>query len=107
MNNNQRFALTWGIVSFIIAAIIVTHNTSPMVVLASFGAKVFAAIVGTIFGLAGAAIGEAFRRFALPDRFFTTGGMTSIIKTKLFWMVGPQIIGMLIGVFLGAALVLM
>ena len=38
------------------------------------------------------------RNYALPDGFFTDGGMTSILKTKLFWAIGPQFIGMFLGI---------
>lgn len=107
MTENQRFSLIWAVVSFIVGVITVTNNTYPPVILAGFFAKTFAVIVGTGTGLIGAAIGEAIRRFALPDGYFTNGGITSIVKTKLFWMIGPQSIGMFIGVVLGIAIVLM
>jgi hypothetical protein len=32
---------------------------------------------------------------------FTSGGMGSILKEKLFWAVGPQCIGMVIGLMIG------
>ncbi|MDF1649725.1 hypothetical protein, partial [Pseudomonas aeruginosa] len=43
---------------------------------------------------------------ASPDAFYTSGGMTSIVWTKLFWICGPQIIGLLAGVFIGITIVL-
>lgn len=106
MTGLQKTAVIWAVVAFALAIVAVTHNTSPMVLGAGFFTKTFAVIVGTVIGTIGALIGDSIRRFALPDSFFTTGGMGSIIKTKLFWMVGPQAIGVFIGVFLGAALVL-
>ena len=106
MNSNQKSAFIWAVVAFIIATIMVVKNNSAMAVNAGFFLKTFAIMVGTILGFVGAMLGDAIRRFALPDGFFTPGGMGSILKTKLFWMVGPQIIGLLIGVVLGAALVL-
>ena len=51
-------------------------------------------------------IGDAIRKFAHPDAVFTGGGMLSLIWIKVFWKVGPQVIGLFIGVMLGCALVL-
>lgn len=102
----QKSTAIWGCIAFGIAILAVTRNSSALVLGAGFFAKTFAVIVGTVIGTIGAMLGDSIRRFALPDIFFTTGGMGSIIKTKLFWMVGPQAIGVFIGVFLGAALVL-
>lgn len=106
MTNPQRTTAIWAVVALAIAILAVTRNTSAMVLGAGFLTKTLAVIVGTGMGTIGALLGDSIRRFALPDSFFTTGGMGSIIKTKLFWMVGPQAIGVFIGVFLGAALVL-
>lgn len=106
MSQNQRFLLTWGAVSFVFAALFTFNNNSAMVLMASGLLKVVAVLVGTATGTLGAWIGEAIRRYALPDGFFTDGGMTSILKTKLFWAVGPQFIGMFLGMSIGAAIVL-
>ncbi|MCV0437432.1 MAG: hypothetical protein K5880_02285 [Hydrogenophaga sp.] len=106
MTENQRFALIWGSVAFAIGSFMMIFNEAPRVLLASFFTKAFAVLLGTALGIVGAAIGESIRRFALPSGFFTTGGMTSIIKTKLFWMIGPQFIGMFIGMGLGIGFVM-
>lgn len=106
MSDLQKTAAIWGGVAFLLAIVMVTENNSAMVLGAGFFAKVFAALVGSVLGTAGALLGDAIRRFALPDAFYTTGGMGSILKTKLFWMIGPQAIGVVIGVALGASLVL-
>lgn len=107
MTDHQRFALIWGLISLFFAILFVTKNSSEMVLMASTFAKFLAILAGLAAGLIGAAIGEALRRFALPDGFFTSGGMTSIVKTKLFWLFGPQLIGCIFGVLLGETLVLM
>ena len=106
MNPKQKSIVIWSVIAFGLAIISVTFNNSAMVLRAGFFAKFFAVIAGTLLGLAGAMIGDAIRRFALPEQFFTTGGVGSILKTKIFWMVGPQTVGVVIGVCLGAALVL-
>lgn len=54
----------------------------------------------------GANIGNILRKVALPDSIFTTGGMIDILKVKLFWTVGPQLIGFIAGGVLGGGLAL-
>ena len=51
---------------------------------------------GTVFTTIGVVIGDTFRRFVIPDAYFTTGAVDSF-KKKIFWMVGPQCIGGFIG----------
>jgi hypothetical protein len=54
-------------------------------------------ILMPLFGTIGALIGDFLRKVAHPDMMFTTGGMGAILKFKIFWAIGPQIIGTLIG----------
>ena len=96
----------WGIAALALAVFVCTFNTSPMVLGASLMAKIFAIAVGTVLGLAGALIGDAIRKFAHPDAVFTTGGALSLIWIRLFWLFGPQTIGLGVGTVLGASLVL-
>ena len=70
-------------------------------------AKTVAVIVAVILGTLGAVIGDAMRRFALPKRIYSTNGMTGLMKAKLFWMIGPQVIGVLLGVWFGEIIALM
>lgn len=99
-------AVIWGVVAFILAILTCTFNDSPMVLRAGFFAKLFAVIVGTALGTGGALIGDAVRKFAHPDAVYTGGGILSLIWIKVFWKIGPQVIGLVIGVMLGASLVL-
>ena len=55
------------------------------------GIEVF--IVGPI----GWKIGDAFRKFAHPDLVFA-GGAIAMARQKLFWMVGPQILGYVLSI---------
>lgn len=71
-----------------------------------FGAKTSILFLGSIFGYVGALVGDFVRRIALPDAIFTTGGLVQILKTKLFWAIGPQAIGMGIGAFIAIGIVL-
>ena len=98
--------LGWGIAAFVVAIFMCTHNSSGMVQSAGFFLKTLAVLVGTVVGLVGALIGDALRRFAHPDAVFTNGGFFHLIWVRLFWMAGPQLIGLLIGVVVGCTFVL-
>ena len=62
---------------------------------------------GMICGSIGMSIGNAIRKFAKPDFLITNGGISDIIRLKLFWMYGPSAIGGVIGWVLGVHLLLM
>lgn len=98
--------VAWGIVAIVFSIVLCTLNSSPMVLNAGGFAKFFAVILGSVLGLFGALIGGGLRKFAQPDSFYTSGGFFSIIGIKLFWICGPQIIGLVIGSVLGAVFVL-
>lgn len=102
----ERKMLIWGALAVVLAIISCTFNSSAMVMRASFFAKLIAVVVGSALGLAGAMLGDVIRRYAQPDAVFTTGGIGQLIWIKLFWQIGPQTIGLVAGVMLGASLVL-
>lgn len=99
-------AIGWGIAALALAIFMVTFNNAGMVIRAGFFAKLLAVIVGTLVGWGGAMLGDAICRFARPTMFFTTGGFFSLVFNKLFWLAGPQLIGLGIGVALGVSQVL-
>lgn len=96
----------WAIAAVVVSILFVTVNNSPMVLGAGFWAKFLAVVVGSILGLIGALIGDAIRNFAHPDAVYTSGGMFSLIWIKLFWMFGPQVIGLVVGIGFGCSFVL-
>lgn len=98
--------LVWGTLALALAILTCTVNSSALVMRAGFFTKFFAVIVGTGVGLTGALIGDALRKFAHPDAVYTTGGMLQLIWIKVFWRIGPQVIGLVGGVMLGCTLVL-
>lgn len=102
----SQSVILWGIAALVLAIIMCTFNNSPMVLRAGFFAKFFAVIVGTALGLGGALIGDALRKFAHPDSVYTNGGFFQLIWIKVFWVCGPQVIGLGIGVALGCSIVL-
>ncbi len=56
-------------------------------------------IVAPPIGALGAYLGEKFREFAKPD-VIRTKNTAELVKAKLFWKFGPQIIGWLIAVMI-------
>ena len=106
MNNNEKAVIGWAIAALVLAFLFVFKNHAPALLIASTLAKIGASLLGALLGFIGVMIGDAIRRFAQPDAFFTSGGMGSILKTKIFWLVGPQFIGLIIGIAIGAAIVI-
>jgi hypothetical protein len=98
--------ILWSISALVLSILMVTFNNSAMVLGAGFLAKSFSIIVGTIIGSIGALAGNVLRKFARPDTIFTNGGFFQLIWVKVFWAIGPQVIGLFIGVALGSSLVL-
>lgn len=96
----------WGVAAVIFSILALTFNDSPLVLGASFFAKFMAFMAGSVLGWIGALIGDAIRKFASPNAIYTQGGVASIVWAKLFWICGPQVIGLLAGVFIGLAVVL-
>lgn len=96
----------WAIAALALGILSVTFNTSAMVLGAGLLAKCFAVVVGTVLGWIGAVVGDAIRKFAHPDAVFTSGGLLSLLWIKIFWQIGPQLIGLVAGVMVGCALVL-
>ena len=98
--------MAWGGTALVLAIFMISKNTAPFVLAASFFAKFFAVIVGTLTGCAGALIGNAIRKFVQPDSVFTSGRFFHLLWVKVFWMFGPQVIGLVIGTVIGISLVL-
>ncbi|MBB6212528.1 hypothetical protein [Novispirillum itersonii] len=98
--------ILWGIASVVLAILVLVFSKTGPIAQAGFLWKVLGFIVAVPCGAFGALIGDMLRRFVIPDAVFTTGGFFELLKTKLFWMIGPQTIGLFIGVFLGFSIVL-
>lgn len=102
---NQAVVI-WGLAAIAFSILFITFNNAPMVLGAGFFAKFFAVIAGSILGLIGALAGDALRKLARPSSVYTRGGFFELIWIKVFWAIGPQVIGMFIGVALGVSQVL-
>jgi|GEM_PF-3062805 len=51
--------------------------------------------------LIGWLVGDAIRKFVMPDFILTSGGFSGLLKAKLFWALGPQAIGAGAGLLIG------
>ncbi|NVJ93342.1 MAG: hypothetical protein HWE34_16880 [Methylocystaceae bacterium] len=67
-----------------------------------FFSKFFIAVVTTFGGFVGFVSGDIVRRFVMPDFVFSTG-FFDLLKTRLFWMCGPQLIGLFIGLLVSGS----
>jgi hypothetical protein len=54
-------------------------------------------ILTTTLGYIGSLVGDFLRKIAMPDAIFTRGGFSGMLKAKLFWFIGPQLIGIFVG----------
>ena len=102
----NKEVITWGVAAFLLTILLISKNNAPAVLAAGFSAKFFALIVGTLTGWIGALIGNAIRKFVQPDSVFTSGGFFHLLWIKVFWMFGPQVIGLFIGAAIGVGLIL-
>ncbi len=68
---------------------------SPKVHLGFFG-NIASLILITILPAIGVFVGNEFRRFVVPDVYFASGAVDAF-KKQVFWMIGPQCIGWVIG----------
>lgn len=105
-NNGCSSAIVgWGILAFAISVVIgfMLLPRDPGFWVRS--ALVVASIIGgTPCGIAGAIIGDYLRKITCPEVFFTSGGLSEILRQKIFWAVGPQFIGTCVGTVIGVGL---
>jgi len=71
-----------------------------------FFSLTFIFILATGFGFVGANIGDFLRKAAMPSAILTSGGMREILWQKLFWFMGPQVIGAFFGGGVGCLIIL-
>jgi hypothetical protein len=102
----KRNAILWGIAAIMLSIVFCTVNNSPLVLRATLFTKVLAVCAGAVIGTVLTLVGDALRRFVHPDVIVTDGGFFALLWAKVFWKIGPQLIGLFIGVAVGVALVL-
>ena len=62
---------------------------------ATFGSALLALIAFTVLSPIGVFLGNKFRTIVKPDMMFTSG-VGELVKTKIFWAIGPQVVGIII-----------
>lgn len=85
--------------------VVMVYKVPPPRPAPGLGVRVLAGLVAIPTGFIGLVIGDVLRRAVMPDAIMTSGGFFGLLKAKLFWAIGPQAVGLAIGVFGGAALV--
>lgn len=93
----------WGISAIVIAVLVYKGNFHPHPTIGIF-TKILIVAFGTVGSQIGVKIGRVVRDFTMPSGFLTTGGLTDIAKTKIFWAIGPQLIGWFLGLLVGAGI---
>ena len=91
----KRLLIQAGICFAIFAAVTALVTFSSRSHLGFIG-NISTLIFGTVFTTIGVAVGDAIRRFVKPDVLFASSAI-DIFRAKVFWMIGPQIIGWIIG----------
>ncbi|QGN36318.1 hypothetical protein [Klebsiella oxytoca] len=91
-------AIKYFILAFVLSLIIVLFNLfTPTGKIYGFwhGVKIlFWLTVGPGVGML---IGAFIRQWLIPDAIYTREGTIGIFKAKIFWAIGPQSIGWLLG----------
>ncbi|MDR0867468.1 MAG: hypothetical protein LBP75_03205 [Planctomycetota bacterium] len=96
-----------ALVLFVLLTIVILTNENlslPFATLGGFAKFLLvagAAVLGIPFGVLGYVIGGKVREAIIPDAVFTQG-VENLIKAKIFWAIGPQLIGAVIGLGLGS-----
>ena len=107
----KQTLIVYAIISVILAIMIAIFgfehgmNIDRKHVKVTFWMRVIIVIVAPIGGIIGMSIGRLLRDWVRPSFIMTSGGMASLLKTKLFWALGPQAIGLGIGEFIMCFLV--
>lgn len=70
------------------------------------GLRLLAGFVAIPTSFLGVWTADVLRRFVMPDAIMTSGGFFDLLKARLFWTLGPQAIGLVVGTGIGLSLVL-
>lgn len=102
-NAKKVYYFVYLTISVIVAFFLAFHNTKLQY---GFFMKLLGMIGGSIGGFLGFIVGDFIRKLAIPDMVFTSGGFFGLLRVRLFWMCGPQLIGIVIGAASVASLIL-
>lgn len=99
----KTYYRTYAVLSVLISIFIIFVNDR---IRSGFFMKLVGVVVSSGAGFIGFLLGDFLRKLALPDMIFTTGGFFSLLRQRLFWMCGPQLIGIVLGSMIAASQVL-
>lgn len=97
VDNSTALYLT---IAIIVALLVVIFGNTKHGYNPGFIARVFMFFLGSAGGFLGMKVGRAIRDAIIPD-FVLTQGATGLIKARLFWAMGPQAIGLFVGMAAG------
>ena len=86
--------------SAFVALVIVYANKSPSVEHTGWFVKAIGFVIVAFFAGWGIVIGDKIRNLLVPDIVITDGGVTSLVKARLFWSFGLQAIGCVVAALL-------
>jgi len=93
----KQQALLWAVLSLAWSIFLAYANSHRTLAGLSFIVVALVTLAGTVGGTLGALIGLWVRNALQPDFVITDGRASSIAKNKLFWWIGPQLIGFGLG----------
>lgn len=88
-----RYPIIATIASLIVTIYAFCNGVWPHI---GFWGHLWTFIIGSLFLSLGMMAGELFRRFAQPNQLRANGTM-KMLEKRLFWKVGPQFIGAIVG----------
>ncbi|PRZ53026.1 hypothetical protein BX589_112199 [Paraburkholderia fungorum] len=102
VRKNRLGAVLWTIIAILISFMATAANM-PQHTQHLALKFVFVWIAGALLGVVGVRIGNVIRRAAKPDIIITSAGLQGMLGAKIFWSVGPQTVGLLIGTVVGCS----
>lgn len=83
----------------IIFGVISTFNEMSNLSFSKLLVELLTIIFGFIVSLIGGAIGELLRNYTKPDTIYSYG-FWGMLKNKIFWAIGPQLIGSIVALYI-------
>lgn len=90
--NKREIWLALSIGASILVLVILISGQKKL----GFGRFALGFILSALASFIAVLVGDMLRKIAMPDVFFSKGMMDTLQK-KLFWSIGPQAIGLLLG----------
>lgn len=90
--------IKYFVIAVVIALVVVLFNVlGNSGEIRSFGQGIVYLFWLTLGPGVGMTLGAVLRQWLMPDSIYISEGAMGIMKAKLFWLIGPQCIGWLVG----------